>query len=109
MRTSDEGRNYTLHFFIGQHRHRPKAQDRYAGRLTRRQAAKGTVETTQNRAGATPLCAAFSRPKGRGVAPARPEQLGGRVLSACTDRSRQFVMQVVLHRKREKEEDSCHY
>jgi hypothetical protein len=27
-------------------------------------------------AGATPLCAAFSRPKNRGIAPAHPEQLG---------------------------------
>jgi|HubBroStandDraft_6_1064221.scaffolds.fasta_scaffold26172_4 hypothetical protein len=27
-------------------------------------------------AGATPLLTAFSRPKARGVAPARPEQLG---------------------------------
>ena len=27
-------------------------------------------------AGATPLCAAFRRPKIRGIAPAHPEQLG---------------------------------
>jgi len=33
----------------------------------------------------------------------------GRVLSARRDRSKQFVMQVVLHRKREKEENRCHY
>src|SRR4029077_11270760 len=32
---------------------------------------KGTLGKTPNRAGATPLCAAFSRPKRRGVAPAR--------------------------------------
>jgi hypothetical protein len=31
---------------------------------------------TPNWAGATPLLCAFSRPKYRGIAPARPEQLG---------------------------------
>ena len=69
MRTSDEGRNYTLHFFIGQHRHRQVMQDRYAGRLTRRQAAKGTVEKTQNRAGATPLFRLSAAQVNRGSLP----------------------------------------
>ena len=35
-----------------------------------------TQKKTPEWAGATPLLAAFNRPKYRGVAPARPEQLG---------------------------------
>ena len=64
-----------LHFFIGQHRHRPKVQDRYAGRLTRRQAAKGTVEKTQNQAGATPLFRLSAAQVNPGVAPALSRSL----------------------------------
>jgi len=36
---------------------------------------KVTAGKTLKRAGATPLLTAFSRPKFRGIAPARPEQL----------------------------------
>ncbi len=36
---------------------------------------KVTVEKRLKRAGATPLLGAFRRPKFRGIAPARPEQL----------------------------------
>ncbi|SRR6266436_2711472 len=46
-------------------------------------------------AGATPLLGAFSRPKFRGIAPARPELLGpcfGRVQES----EQQFVMQAVM-------------
>jgi hypothetical protein len=59
--------------------------------------------------GSDPTLCGFQPPKiswGR----SRPSRLlRDRVLSACRDRSRQFVMQVVLHRKREKEENRCHY
>jgi len=70
MGTSDEGRNYTLHFFIGQYRHRPVTQGCYARTLTRGQAAKAVVEKTPNRAGATPLFRLSAAQVNCGVAPA---------------------------------------
>src|SRR5271167_2759743 len=76
MKTSDEGRNYTVHFFICRYRHRPAMQDRHAGRLTRGQTAKHTVEKTRNRAGAPPLFRLSAAQKVRGGAPACPEPLG---------------------------------
>jgi hypothetical protein len=50
-------------------------------------------------AGATPLLGAFSRPKFRGIAPARPERLGGRVLPPCRSQRKQVVMQAVMRRE----------
>lgn len=59
--------------------------------------------------GSDPTLCGFQPPKtswGR----SRPSRLlRDRVLSACRDRSKQLVMQVVLHRERGKEENSCHY
>jgi len=49
-------------------------------------------------AGATPLLGAFSRPKLRGIAPAR--HAGSvTVFGRVQDRSRQFVVQDVMHHK----------
>jgi hypothetical protein len=65
-----------VHFFICEHRHRPAMQGRDAGRLTRGQTAKDTVEKTRDQAGATPLCAAFSRPHFVGSLPPAPSRSG---------------------------------
>lgn len=54
-KTSDEGRNYTLHLFICQHRHRSVFEVTYGKTPTAAQSAKDTVEKTLNRAGSTPL------------------------------------------------------
>ncbi len=50
MKTSDDGRNYTMHFFICQHRHRPAFEVTYGKTPTAAQSAKDTVEQTRNRA-----------------------------------------------------------
>jgi hypothetical protein len=76
MRTGDEGRNYILHLFICQHRHRAGFEVTYGKTPTTAQPTKPTVEKTRNRAGATPLFRLSAAQKVRGVAPARPEQLG---------------------------------
>jgi hypothetical protein len=59
--------------------------------------------------GSDPTLCGFQPPKtswGR----SRPSRLlRDRVLSACRDRSKHFVMQVVLHREREREENRWHY
>ena len=59
--------------------------------------------------GSDPTLCGFQPPKtswGR----SRPSRaVADRVLSACRDRSKQLVMLAVLHREREKEENSCHY
>ena len=54
--------------------------------------------------GSDPTLCSFQPPKNSWGRSRPPRAARGRVLSACRDRSRQFVMQVVLHRKREKEE-----
>jgi hypothetical protein len=51
MKTSDDGRNYTLHFFICQHRHRAAFEAAYGKTPTAAQSAKDTVEKTRNQAG----------------------------------------------------------
>ena len=50
-------------------------------------------------AGATPLLGAFSRPKGAWDRSRPPRVTRGRVLAACRSRSKQFVMQAVMHPK----------
>ena len=61
------------------------------------------------RGGSDPTLCGFQPPKTSWGRSRLPPAARGRVLSECRDRSRQFVMQVVLHRKREKEESRCHY
>ena len=73
------------------------------------QSIKATAEKTSNRAGATPLCAAFSRPKFRGIAPALLRSLREAVLAACTDQNIHFVMQAALQSSTEKEEVLSHF
>jgi hypothetical protein len=59
--------------------------------------------------GSDPTLRGFQPPK-RSWGRSRPSRLlRDRVLSACRDRNKWFVMQVLLHRKREKEENRCHY
>ena len=59
--------------------------------------------------GSDPTLCGFQPPKRSWGRSRPPRAARGRILSACRDRTRQFVMQVVLHRKREKEENCCHY
>ena len=69
---------------------------------------KVAVEKTLNRAGATRLFRLSAAQKVHGVAPALAPSRSGPCLSACRDRSKQLVMRVVLHREKEKEQNSCH-
>ena len=71
MRTGEEGRNYILHLFICQHRHRTGFEVPYGKTPTTAQPTKPTVEKTRNRAGATPLFRLSAAQKVRGIAPAR--------------------------------------
>ena len=61
------------------------------------------------RAGATPLCAAFSRPKIRGIAPALSRSLREAVLAACTDRNMNSVMQAAPQTSAGKETVLWHF
>jgi len=70
MRTGDEGRNYILHLFICQHRHRAAFEVTYGEIHKAAQPAKEAVEETSNRAGATPLFRLSAAQVNRGVAPA---------------------------------------
>src|SRR5271167_1416453 len=73
--TGDECKNYIPHFFLWQHRHHAVFEVTHDKTPPTAPTAKPTEKKTRRRAGATPLCAAFSRPKCRGVAPACPEPL----------------------------------
>ena len=77
--------------------------------MSRTKKRTGTRPRRQDRAGATPLCAAFSRPRNRGVTPALSRSLREAVLAACIDRSVDFVMQVALQTSSEEEEVSWHF
>jgi hypothetical protein len=71
--------------------------------------AKGAVEKTRNRAGATPPFGSLSRPNGF-VGSLPPS--GTSDCAACFfhgERNKQFVMQAVLHRGSKKEENRWLY
>jgi hypothetical protein len=105
MRTGDEGRNYILHFFICQHRHPAALEVTYGKTPATAQPTKPTVEKTRNRAGATPLFRLSAAQVNRGVAPARPEQLGA-VFCPPTAEKQEFCQatsQTIRNHKRRKQ------
>jgi hypothetical protein len=76
MRTGDEGRNYILHLFICQHRHRAGFEVTYGKTPTTAQPTKPTVEKIRNRAGATPLFRLSAAQKVLGSLPLTPSSSG---------------------------------
>ena len=107
-KTGDECRNYMLHFFICQHRHRAAFEVTYGQTPATTPRAKPTEEKTRNQAGATPLCAAFSRPKCRGVAPACPERLGA-VFFPPLEEKQEFCQTPSLAVCKQKGENNCQF
>jgi len=89
-KTSDECKNYTLHFFICQHRHPAVFEVTHGKTPATVPAAKPTEEKTRKRAGATPLCAAFSRPIEPWGRSRLPRAARGRVFSTGAE-NKNFV------------------
>ena len=107
-RSGDECKNYIPHFFPRQHRHPAAFEVTYGETPTAAESAKDTVEKTRNRAGATPLCAAFSRPNAPwGRSRPRPTT-SGPCFSLC-GRKQQFCQTPNLTICNPKGENNCQF
>jgi hypothetical protein len=69
--TGEEGKNYALHFQIGNFFTRRSADGTCSERFAKTEPPKLTAQNRANRAGATPLFCGESAQKFVGVAPAR--------------------------------------
>ncbi len=105
-KSGDECKNYMLHFFLHQDRHPAVFEVTHDKTPPTAPPAKPTEEKTRTRAGATPLCAAFSRPKCRGVAPACPEPLGA-VFFPPPEEKQEFCQTPGLAVCKQKGENNC--